>query len=185
MNGRAFNLLATVSLLLFVAVAILRIATWHHDVGLTVDHASLYLESTRPYTHAIAGTPIWPTFLNEPDGCFGFWDADISARHPSRKGEWRTRWYHFLGFRIYEVFAVYEEGTVVWSVGQRWLIVIPLWAILAATGPLATIPLFGFITRRRRQTSRRCLACGYDLRATPDRCPECGTTVQKPVETPT
>jgi hypothetical protein len=54
------------------------------------------------------------------------------------------------------------------------------WFVCAATATLPMLRaalLIGGIRRRRRRAAGRCIRCGYDLRATPDRCPECGTTV--------
>jgi hypothetical protein len=49
---------------------------------------------------------------------------------------------------------------------------VPLWLLAPATGALGVM----FWRRRpRRFLAGTCRRCGYDLRATPDRCPECGT----------
>jgi hypothetical protein len=48
----------------------------------------------------------------------------------------------------------------------------PLWLPILIFGVI----LFFLIRRRHRDddATHRCAKCGYDLRATPDRCPECG-----------
>ena len=59
---------------------------------------------------------------------------------------------------------------------------VPWWAVFAATGALPAAWSAAAVRRRlrRRALQRRglCHTCGYDLRATPGRCPECGTAVQ-------
>jgi len=60
--------------------------------------------------------------------------------------------------------------------GQRFRVVtFPLWPPAAA---LLTAPVALAIRRKRRTRpagSGLCPSCGYDLRATPEQCPECGT----------
>jgi hypothetical protein len=51
---------------------------------------------------------------------------------------------------------------------------VPLWSIASASAVMPALGLFATIRRRRRFGEGCCAACGYDLRATPDRCPECG-----------
>jgi hypothetical protein len=56
-----------------------------------------------------------------------------------------------------------------------WFLLTPHWTV--AIG-FVLLPVRWILRRRAlrdRQNRGRCPTCGYDLRATPDRCPECGT----------
>ena len=54
-------------------------------------------------------------------------------------------------------------------------VVAPLWSLLAPTAFLPALWLGRRYHRSRRAVAGRCPHCGYDLRMTPERCPECGT----------
>ena len=52
---------------------------------------------------------------------------------------------------------------------------VPLWAPVAAAALLPLAWVFAMVRRRRCVGAGKCRNCGYDLRATPGRCPECGS----------
>lgn len=64
------------------------------------------------------------------------------------------------------------------TASRQWAVVgvqLPFIALVAAV-----LPACQFVRqrrRRRRLSSGLCLSCGYDLRGTPGRCPECGTVI--------
>jgi hypothetical protein len=51
---------------------------------------------------------------------------------------------------------------------------IPYWSLTVATGLAAGMGLSLTVRHGRHRRSGFCDCCGYDLRATPERCPECG-----------
>jgi hypothetical protein len=54
-------------------------------------------------------------------------------------------------------------------------VILPIWSIVFAIALLPIATLWLWVRRRRLLRSiGRCAKCGYDLRATPWRCPECG-----------
>jgi hypothetical protein len=57
---------------------------------------------------------------------------------------------------------------------------IPFWLL----SPLSALPAVSLLIKRRQEKRRTilgaCRQCGYDLRATPERCPECGTVAMQP-----
>jgi hypothetical protein len=61
--------------------------------------------------------------------------------------------------------------------GNGYSLTVPYWFLLVCVAILPSATIYRwrrFRTQRLRAASPRCHVCGYDLRATPDRCPECG-----------
>jgi hypothetical protein len=76
----------------------------------------------------------------------------------------------------------FDEPYGPWSRGLTYrdtFVLVPCWMLVVL---FAALPAARFAwARRRRLRDERglCPSCGYDLRATPDRCPECGAIPAK------
>jgi hypothetical protein len=122
---------------------------------------------------------------------FTAWQTSWADASPQQRGEyaayfaWRrtlpaTVDRRFLGF-VYEFYCDvdargWESNAVSEAVIHR--ISLPWWFTCTVLGTMPTIIAFEALKgarRRQRSTKGLCPKCGYDLRETPHRCPECGT----------
>ena len=176
MKRRLLSLLTILSLLLCVAATVVWVRSyWWSDaivhggpVETIVGSESGTLVLNRGYPGEVgrASQPGWrlQSFPTEEREDFGFTNGQ----------QFR---YRALGFEIASYRPVPRSTWVpgVPSAGERyWLAHVPHWFAVSA---LATPPALWTWRRWRRRRARRrglCPSCGYDLRATPGRCPECG-----------
>ena len=109
--------------------------------------------------------------VNVPDPPFEHATYDFGPRpYPINRFE-GTAWTHG-GFEFFR----YDYAIPTYSTWQR-SVTAPCWALaigLAIALLLGTRRIAKAGVRRRRRANGRCVICGYDLRATPGRCPECG-----------
>ncbi len=76
---------------------------------------------------------------------------------------------NYLGFYVFS--SNYRDGA---SYGSNFSLTLPAWlAWLVPAGPIA-IAVISLRLKRTKHSGTRCSACGYDVRASPGLCPECG-----------
>jgi hypothetical protein len=121
--------------------------------GVTFSGPGWRVVTTRPYPNRLTLSPR-PGPLNGQWGSFG-----VASGTHHRDDRWKG----------WGETPVYDE--------HRWQVTAPAWFLfLVVAGPGV---LIGVRAWRRRQQRRAglCAGCGYDLRATPERCPECGRAI--------
>jgi hypothetical protein len=145
---------------------------------------------------------------NQPYGPSPFqWSTDAPTAYPSFSPWWndpRQTWRHYclLGFEIdsvqwtpearQEIGPVMQENYATFMARsvpdpnapimreRSYFLLIPYWSLAALTAAIPLTKLISFVRHRRCKGPGLCPTCGYDLRATPEKCPECGKTIETP-----
>jgi hypothetical protein len=181
MRRRLFNLAAVGSLVLCaLTIAIWVRSYWRGD--------SIYRRDGDRYHSFVSeqGTLTSQQKRSSPDG---------AAAAPKPSGAWKYLGYEAGGASASPVATRFGNGTYQLlglqfrheTFGQRgggkvdtlWTAVIPYWLLALATGlwPVAWLRRSRQVRRQRLLQERVCPTCGYDLRASTGRCPECGSRI--------
>jgi hypothetical protein len=174
-----FSLASALSLLLFLMLAVLWVRSHWASDQLTSRRTNGQGSLATRQGH-LAFNLMLADHSNRPRDQYALrYQRDIPLS-PAVEHVWR-----FISIESSDRIVHREAGGFLWytrrrSDGVRYAVAIaPFWflTVAAAAPPLAWIGL-RWRARRRRESQQRpglCPTCAYDLRATPTRCPECGT----------
>jgi hypothetical protein len=187
MLRRLFTLLSALSLLLCVAVVVLwvrgfyavdmfkfRCSRYYCDIEAQSSHFSVW--ASRYYQ-------LRPAYLAEGRGAIKKPGIYAKLAHADPLPGQITLGYSCYRPRADEtgpIFSAFDVGRQLTpDEGGRYLwrgwIQVPYWFVALASAVVPAYGAAGWYRRRQRLQAGVCRRCGYDLRATSGRCPECGT----------
>ena len=100
-------------------------------------------------------------------------DESSSVQNPAT----RQRYQNNFGLGQFEWESYWERDfwEIPGVVSSRYVVYVPHWFVVLGLLILPVVATTQRLRRQRRVDAGHCTTCGYDLRATPKRCPECGT----------
>jgi hypothetical protein len=131
----------------------------------------LWARSYRTPVNQIAGRDVFNVTRTDPMYWFISNHGYLAlCRQEGKNWDFPLKEHAVLGVRFGGLWG--PDGSLLWNLEM------PYWLLAGATGVPGALSLGWWARRRRRVRAaiRRglCLACGYDLRGSPGRCPECG-----------
>jgi hypothetical protein len=183
MKRRLFNLAAAVSLVVMLAMVVLWIRSYSvQDIVWIARPGNTFMgEVATSRGNLVVGLLIDWRALDEIKSCnlklatTSIWH-DANPVTPDNQVEaFHTNVRHtFLGIGYSRSWSVNDTDVTMDA---------PLWLMSLMTAMLPAVALRRRLVRRRRHEPGKypCERCGYDLRATPDRCPECGMEAKESV----
>jgi hypothetical protein len=171
---RLFNLAAAVSLLLFVAVAVLAVRSLGFGIS---DSVARYQPPWYAYVDSVDGKLLLDFKLLDPLAAHRppRWHVDSKRARNYQPSD--APWFNVAGLATRHVPRSAARAD------SRTYLHLPGWLLLPLTAALPAVSVRRFIRVRHWRTRGNCPGCGYDLRATPERCPECGTVPHASVKT--